>query len=90
MFGIMRYISQKLNNPLAAERLAVELAEAGDNLMEFPYANPAYIPPGPLMYEYRKLLVHDYFMFYWVNEPEKNVTVARVIYAKRDYELLLK
>jgi len=75
---------------MAAKRLAVELAEAGDSLLEFPYANPAYIPLTPKKHEYRKLLVHDYFMIYWVNEPEKIVTVARVIYAKRDYELLLR
>lgn len=28
-------------------------------------------------------------MFYWVDEAEKLVTVARVIYAKRDYGRLL-
>lgn len=90
MVEIVRYISRKLNNPAAADRLAVELIEAGDGIPAFPYANPAYIPIRSLKHEYRKLLVQNYLMFYWVDEEKKLVTVARVIYAKRDYELLLE
>lgn len=90
MVEIVRYISRELNNPAAVDRLAVELIEAGDGIPAFPYANPAYIAIRPLKHEYRKLLVQNYLMFYWVNEEKKLVTVARVIYAKRDYELLLE
>lgn len=90
MIDIARYISRELNNPVAADRLAVELIEAGDSIPAFPYANPAYIPIRPLKHEYRKLLVENYLMLYWVDEEKKLVTVARVIYAKRDYDLLLE
>ena len=90
MVEIVRYISQELQNPTAADQLAVELIEAGDDVPKFPYANPAFIPIRPLKHEYRKLLVQNYFMFYWVDEGKKLVTVARVVYAKRDYERLLE
>ena len=90
MIDIARYISRELNNPVAADRLAVELVEAGESIPAFPYANPAYIPIRPLKHEYRKLLVENYLMCYWVDEERKLVTVARVIYAKRDYDLLLE
>ncbi|MBO5070836.1 MAG: type II toxin-antitoxin system RelE/ParE family toxin [Roseburia sp.] len=90
MVEIVRYISRELNNPLAADRLATELVEAGDSIPVFPYANPAYIPLRPLKHEYRKLLVQNYMMFYWVDEEKKVVTVARVIYGKRDFERLLE
>lgn len=90
MVEIVRYISRKLCNPTAAEQLAMELIEAGDSIPKFPYANPAYIPIRPLKHEYRKRLVQNYMIFYWVEETEKLVTVARVIYAKRDYEQLLE
>lgn len=90
MTEIVRYISRELSNPAAAEQLAIALVEAGDSIPKFPYANPAYIPLRPLKHEYRKLLVGNYFMFYWVDEAKKLVTVTRVIYAKRDYELLLE
>lgn len=73
-----------------ANRLTVELIEAGDSICSFPYAHPAYIPIRPLKREYRKLLVQNYFMFYWVDEDKKLVTVARVTYAKRDLDRLLE
>lgn len=90
MIEIATYISRELNNPTAADSLAVELIEAGDRIPEFPYANPAYIPVRPLKHEYRKVLVRNYLMFYWIDEEKKMITVARVIYARRDYEALLK
>lgn len=90
MIEIATYISRELNNPTAADSLAVELIEAGDHIPEFPYANPAYIPIRPLKHEYRKVLVRNYLMFYWIDEEKKVITVARVIYARRDYEALLK
>ena len=90
MVEIVRYISGELENPAAADRLAVELIEAGDSIPVFPYTNPAYTPIRPLKHEYRKLLVQNYFMFYWVDEDKQLVTVARVIYARRDFERLLE
>ena len=89
MVEAVRYISETLHNLTAAERLAVELIEAGDSILTFPYANPVHMPIRPLKHEYRKLRVHNYLMFYWVNEERKLVTVTRVIYAKRNYERLL-
>ena len=89
MVDAVRYISETLQNPTAAERLAVELIEAGDSIPAFPYANPVHMPIRPLKREYRKLRVRNYLMFYWVDEERKLVTVARVIYARRNYEGLL-
>lgn len=90
MIEIVRYISKDLQNPMAADQLATELIEAGDSILGFPYANPAYMPIRPLKHEYRKLLVQNYFMFYWVDEKKRLITVARVVYAKRDYEHLIE
>ena len=41
-------------------------------------------------HEYRKTVVENYLMFYWVDEPGKTVTVARVIYGKRDYGKMIE
>ena len=90
MVEAVRYISEELKNPIAAERLATELIEAGDSIRTFPYANPVHMPIRPLGHEYRKLVVHNHLMFYWVDEEKKLVTVARVIYARRDYGRLLE
>ena len=88
--GIVRYISGGLGNPAAAGRLAVKLVEAGEHIREFPYAHPAYIPLRPLGHEYRKLPVQNYLLLYWVDEGEKRVTIARVVYAKQEYGRLLE
>ena len=89
MLEIVRYISRELQNPDAADRLAGELVNAAEGVLLFPYATPTYQPIRPLKHEYRKILVQNYLMFYWVDEEEKLVTVARVVYAKRDYGRLL-
>ena len=89
MIEIVRYISRELQNPDAADRLAVELVNAAESVLTFPYAAPAYQPIRSLKHEYRKILVQNYLMFYWVDEEERLVTVARVVYAKRDYGRLL-
>ncbi len=89
MVEIARYIGQTLQNPIAAMQIAEEMVAAGEGLSNMPYANPAYLPIRPLAHEYRKLLVHNYLMLYWVDEVEKTVTIARVVYARRDYEKLL-
>ncbi len=90
MVEIAKYISFELSNPMAADRLLEEMIEAGNKLAEFPYSYPAYIPIRPVKHEYRKLLVQNYILFYWVDEEKKLVTISRVVYAKMDYERLLK
>ncbi len=89
MIDIIRYISHELCNVTAAERLADEMIEAAENLKNFPYSNTVHPTIKPLKREYRKLIVQNYIMFYWVDEKEKLITIARVIYARRDYGKLL-
>ena len=89
MTAISRYISHELHNPTAAEKLAVKMIEAAESLTDFPYKNAIHQPVKPLKKEFRKQKVKNYFIFYWVDEKEKTITIARVIYARRDYEKLL-
>ena len=89
MAEIARYISIDLKNPATAERLAVELIAAADSIPKFPYANPTYIPIRPLKREYRKLLVQNHLMLYWVDEEKRLVTIACVIYGRRNHQRLL-
>lgn len=89
MVDIVRYISEELQNPAAADRLAVKLFEAGESLKDFPYSHPVYLPIRPLKHEYRKLVVQNYLMFYWIDEQNKMITIARVLYAKRDWEKII-
>ena len=90
LIEIVRYISEELKNPIAADRLAVELVGAAESVLTFPYALPVYQPIRSLKHEYRKILVRNFLIFYWVDEEKKLVTVARVVYAKRDIGRLLE
>lgn len=91
MIDIVQYISQELKNPIAAERLAIEMVEAAEKILIFPYAAaPVYLPIRSLKHEYRKILVQNYLIFYWIDESKKLVTVARVLYARRNHNRLLE
>ena len=89
MMEVIRYISHELCSPAAASKLADEMVAAADGLTEFPYSCAVHLSVKPLKQEYRKLVVQHYIMFYWIDEREKLVTIARVIYARRDYEKML-
>ena len=89
MIEISKYIGVKLSNPTAADNLAEKMVSESEKLTDMPYKCSIYISPRPLKYEYRKLLVNNYIMFYYVDESKKNFTIARVLYAKRDFRKLL-
>ena len=89
MTEIARYVSRELCNPLAAATLADEMMSAAERLTGFPYANAIHQTLRPLKNEYRKLIVGNYILLYWIDEKGKQVTIARVIYARRDYEKLM-
>ena len=81
---IARYIGKELRNPGAALHLTDQFIEAAESTCSMPYLYPVYFPVRPLKHEYRKILVGNYLMFYWVEEATNTVTIARAIYAKRD------
>lgn len=89
MSDIAKYINKVLCNPIAAMNTIRRMVAAAEDLQTQPYACPVYYPPRELPFEYRKLVVGNYILFYRVNEQRKLVTVVRVVYAKRDYGSML-
>lgn len=89
MSDIAGYISKTLGNPVAALNTIERMVREAELLQEQPYSCPVYYPPRMLRFEYRKLLVGNYLMFYRVNEAQRIVTIVRVIYAKRDFSSML-
>lgn len=93
MKEIGRYISKELKNPEAAERLADRFFEAAEELTHFPYNNPLFSPSRTdmiLKHEYRKKYVRNYIILFWIEEKDELVTVAGVIYKRRDKNKLDK
>lgn len=89
MEDIAEYIGVKLANPAAVYKLAEKMVREAEKLTDMPYKCGVYFSPRPLKHEYRKLLVGNYIMFYYVDEYDKLITISRVIYAKRDIGKLL-
>ena len=85
ILDIVKYIRYELADPEAAIKFAERIIEKEKQLSLFPYSSPVYIPIKPLKYEYRKLISGNYMLFYWVNDKNKTVTVARVIHNKMNY-----
>lgn len=79
---IVYYITYTLKNPAAAENLGQEIIKKINLLAKIPYSPRYYRSVKTLFHEYRKLLLKNYFVFYWVNEEKRIVTVARIIYAR--------
>ena len=86
---IATYISSELSNPTAAEKMITRIIDAVEKLRHHPYMCRVHYPVRSLKYEYRKLIVQNHLVFYYVDEESKMITVARVIHARRSYENLL-
>ncbi len=87
--NIAWYVAHQLSNPVAAKNLTEKMLSRAEMLTTSPFINPVYIPIKPLKFEYRKLFVGNFIMFYYVSEIDKTITIARVIYSKRDFEKFL-
>ena len=85
MKEIAYYISFELLNPSAADKISARLIKSAEDMTMFPYANPVYQTIRTLRKAYRKLLVENYLMFYFVDETCKTVIIAHVRYAKCDH-----
>ncbi len=89
MEHIVYYISNNLKNRMAALNLVDELIKWTNNILEFPYGNPEYIPIKLLKNQYRTGKVKNFVMFYTINEEDKTVIIVRVLYQKRDMNKIL-
>ena len=83
---IAHYVGVKLQNPSAADNLTQKIVSAVEKLAETPYQYPVYYPIKTLQREYRKMMVQNYWVFYWVDEENHVVTIAKVIYGNSQVE----
>ena len=86
---IFTYIAVDLAAPQAAVNLLKKMERAVKSLSTFPYAHSVYqsaeLRTAP--FEFRALVVVSYLVFYYVTE--NTVTIARVVYGRRDMQNVL-
>ena len=90
MTEAVTYIAGELKNPIAADRLAERLVRGIESLAAIPTRCPLHHTQRPLRYEYRQLRVDNYLLLFTVSEEDETVTVARVLYARRDVDTHLE
>ena len=85
ILSTMRYISDALKNPIAANNLLNEI-ERHEKILEdtpniYPFVNDEYLSEKGLKY----IIIKNYLMFYTIDEDNKIVNVIRFLYGRRDW-----
>lgn len=78
------YISVVLKNPTAAIKTTSKIVETIENLKDNPYICATYRTRKKLKHEIRYIVCGSYLSFFWVTESCKTITVAAVLYGKRN------
>ena len=81
---IYRHISQELMAPAAAENTLAKLYKEIRSLDQMP--KRIHLTPEPKWNEQgiRRMLVKNYYVYFWVDEGNARVQVTGIIYVKRD------
>ena len=85
--NISIYISNILYNPDAARNLKNKVNESIEKIAKKPKIYSLLKTNIVLRYEYRYVYVGNYYLIYHFDE--KNIYIARMIYAKRDFDNII-
>jgi toxin ParE1/3/4 len=85
---IKRYISDDLFNPQAAAELVALVFEKIRTLVSMPRTGAQVRTDISMLKVYRFIPCRNYLLFYRIDE--KNVSIIRILYARRDYRGLLE
>ena len=90
ILATVKYISNALKNPIAANNLLDEI-EKHEKILEetpniYPFVNDEYLSQKGIKY----LIIKNYIMFYTIDENNKNVNVVRFLYGRMNWQIILK
>lgn len=86
---IILYLKSKLSVPNSAELLVQKVRTETSKLKGFPFLFPLVKDEILAARGIRKLSIDNIIIFYIASKIEKNVTIIRVLHAKRDWVNLL-
>ncbi len=90
MDNIVYYISHKLKNITASNKIRDLFMSSFDKILEFPYGCSVYKPSKALTNEYRIYKVKNFLIFYTINDKENLITIVRVLYQKMNINNILE
>jgi toxin ParE1/3/4 len=85
----LSYISNILKAPDASKKLFLMIEEEIIKLQEMPSCHPIIQDDYLSRKGIRSLLVKNYLVFYIVFDDEKYISIIRILYARRNWLLLL-
>ena len=84
-FSILDYIASTLVNPDAADKFSANLFKSIKIIQTFPGAHPVEVK---IKYEFRKMVVGSYLVFYVV--LKKEIVIARILNSRQNFKKILK
>jgi plasmid stabilization system protein ParE len=86
----VRYITNVLKNPVAANSLLDEI-ERYEKILEdtpgiYPFVHDEYLAGKGLKY----VIIKNFILFYAINERDKIVNIVRFLYGRRDWKNILR
>ena len=84
------YIKDKLEAPMAADNLIIEILEKLNKLKENPKIRPLVRDEYLASLGYRSIKVKNYIIFYIIGNDNKHVKIVRFLYNKRNWINILK
>ncbi len=84
MLKIVNYITHELFAPDAALNLINKMENSISNLSQFPRRYPLLEEEPWKSKGIRKMVIHHFLIYYWIDEPQKKVQITAIIYAGRN------
>ena len=87
--GIYAYIKKELKEPAAADRFYTDILYAIASLDQMPERYALVNDERLAKKRYRIVSMRNHLVFYTVDKDAKTVLVARILYARRDWQSIL-
>jgi plasmid stabilization system protein ParE len=84
------YIKNKLEAPMAADNLVMEILEKLNTIKENPRIRPLVKDKYLASLGYRSINAKNYTIFYIIGSDDKHIKVIRFLYNKRNWMSILK
>lgn len=86
----IRYIAEVVKSPSAAKQLLLEIEQQVKILEDMPFCCSLVFDEYLASKGVRSLVVKNYQVFYIIKEHESEVSIIRILYARRDWSYLLR
>ncbi len=87
---ILHYITEELDNSIAAKNLGRKIFEKIDTVRCFPESGTPVENEFLADKTVRKLIVDHYIIYYKAHHDEKMISVIRIVYGKRNLDEILR